>query len=90
MELIKENDKYQMMNDSTVIATLNFTKLQDHIISIDSIETEFEYRGLGLARKLIYELAQDARLNNDMLQPNCECAVQIFNRFSDIHDVLNK
>ncbi|MGQ4913774.1 MAG: GNAT family N-acetyltransferase [Candidatus Asgardarchaeia archaeon] len=62
--------------------------LEGNVMAIDSTYTPEEFRGRGLAARLMREAIKFARENNYKIKPNCSYAVHYFKKHPEDKDLL--
>ncbi len=62
--------------------------IRDNVMSLDSTYTPEEFRGRGLARRLVEEAIKYARENGLKIKPVCSYAVYFFKKYPQYSDVL--
>lgn len=77
---IKDNDDR--------VAEMTYSKLGTSKIIIDHTEVTQKLRGTGAGKKMVYTAVHFAREENLKIIPLCPFAKAVFDRNSDIQDVL--
>lgn len=81
IRLEKENDRYLAVKDNKTIAQLLFTPLPGKdAVSIDSIFVDKDYRGQGIAGKILAKAVLDAKKDGKKIKPICSFARAAFLR----------
>ena len=67
---------------------LIYSWASDAIFTIDHTEVHPEYGGKGIGKKLVLHAVAFARGKNAKIKPLCSYAMAVFDKTSDIQDVL--
>lgn len=73
-----------------IVGRMTFTIPSDEYIIIDHTEIEPLHNGKGLGKKLLYKVVEMARERNIEILPTCPYAKKMFQKLTDIQDVLKK
>lgn len=74
--------------DGKRIAEMTYSKAGSDKIIIDHTEAHEEYRGEGLAKKLVFHGVEFARKNELKVLPLCAYAKSVIERNEELQDVL--
>lgn len=85
MDIIKEKDCFYIENEGNKIGEITYYLKEGRII-IDHTYVNPDFRGHGLARKLVDAVVNKARAENLMIEPHCSYAVKVLfeEKYSDI------
>lgn len=83
-----EKGSFKALENNKEIGTLNYRWKGDNIISVDHTEVIPEFEGKGIAKELLMEAVEFARQKSLKIQPNCSYAKRVFEKSSEIQDVL--
>ncbi|HBX25691.1 MAG TPA: N-acetyltransferase [Firmicutes bacterium] len=83
MEFKKERNKILLMNENISIGEIDFSYLDEKNISIDHTYVNSNYRGQGIASKLILEVIQFVKENSLRIKPTCSYAVSFFQKHNE-------
>jgi hypothetical protein len=87
----KETDskgKFYMEDEIGITSELRYSTPKYGVLIIDHTETRIEFKGKGLASKLVKKSVEYARENNFKIVPNCSYARAHFDRHKEYEDVL--
>jgi len=87
----KESDgkgKFYMEDEIGITSELRYSTPENGVLSIDHTETREEFKGKGLASRLIKKSVDYARENNFKIVPGCSYAKAHFERHKEYEDVL--
>lgn len=87
----KESDgkgKFYMEDVTGIISELSYNIPENGVLNIDHTETRIEFKGKGLASRLVKKSVDYARENNFKLVPGCSFAKTHFDRHKEYKDVL--
>ena len=87
LEETPASGRYVIALDDHAEAIMTFRKLDENTIAIDHTVVPNEYRGHGLAAKLVERGIADARARGWKIQPICSYVVAQFRRHPDWADV---
>jgi len=73
-----------------VVGRMTFTIPSDEFIIIDHTEVDPLHNGKGIGKKLLYAIVEMARERNIKIIPTCPYANKMFQKLTDIQDVLRK
>ncbi|MCD7969788.1 MAG: N-acetyltransferase [Alistipes sp.] len=59
-------------------------------LTITHVGVDYEHRGTGLAKKLVFAAADYARENGLTVVPICSYARSVFRRYPELSDVLDR
>ncbi len=76
--------------DGERIGELTYTHEDSDVITIDHTEVSDDYRGQGLAKKLVLKSVDYARENELSIKPVCPYTKVVLEKDEDLHDVLLK
>lgn len=66
-----------------------FSRAEDNILIIDHTSVRNDYRGQGIAGKLVRHIVEKARENNQKIMPLCTFAKGEFDQHEEYQDVLH-
>ncbi|MBK5193162.1 MAG: N-acetyltransferase [Flavobacteriaceae bacterium] len=87
----KEGDskgKFYMEDEIGITSELRYSTPENGVLIIDHTETRIEFKGKGLASKLVKQSVEYARENNLKIVPGCSYAKVHFDRHEEYKDVL--
>ena len=87
----KESDskgKFYMEDETGITSELFYSKPEKGVLIIVHTETRIEFKGKGLASKLLKKSVEYARENNFKIIPGCSFAISQFETNKDYKDVL--
>ncbi len=68
---------------------LKYFYKNDHTLVIDHTEVNTEFSGQGIGKQLLFKVIEFARSKNLKILPLCSFAKTMFDKNSDINDVLS-
>ncbi|KRM67604.1 GNAT family N-acetyltransferase [Apilactobacillus ozensis] len=77
MDFSYEPGRFYMQNDNELIAEIKF-EINNNVLSINHTFVNNNYRGKGIARKLILKVISYAQQHNLLIKPVCSYAVKFF------------
>lgn len=81
---------FKAFDNEKEIGTLDYTLDEKNTILLNHTEVSPEYEGKGIGKKLVMESVEYARQKNMKILPRCSYAEKVFERTTDIQDVLYK
>ena len=89
MEYIQGNKRITILNEKKEeIGEITWTNAGESLIIIDHTFVENDYRGQGIAEKLVALSVDFARVNQVKVLPLCPFAKKEFDQKTEYHDVL--
>lgn len=89
MEYIQGNKRITALNEKKEeIGEITWTNAGESLIIIDHTFVENDYRGQGIAEKLVALSVDFARVNQVKVLPLCPFAKKEFDQKTEYHDVL--
>ncbi|MEG0284987.1 MULTISPECIES: GNAT family N-acetyltransferase [Vagococcus] len=89
MEYIQGNKRITVLNEKKEeIGEITWTNAGESLIIIDHTFVENDYRGQGIAEKLVALSVDFARVNQVKVLPLCPFAKKEFDQKTEYHDVL--
>lgn len=86
-----ENKGYAMAREAQKRAgVMTYSIAGEKHIIIDHTEVEPDFEGQGIGKKLLYKIVEMAREKNIEITATCPFAKAMFNKLTDIQDVLRK
>ena len=76
--------------DGTKAGIMTFSIPSEDYIIIEHTEVETMFNGKGIGKKLLYKIVDMAREKNIKIQPICSYADAVFQKQTDIQDVLKQ
>lgn len=70
------------------LAEMTYSKMSDELLIIDHTEVSDVLRGQGVGKAMVMQAVEMARENNTKILPLCPFAKSVFERVSEIRDVL--
>ncbi|WP_125714464.1 GNAT family N-acetyltransferase [Companilactobacillus kedongensis] len=90
MEIKSETNRFYIEENDILVGEVGITKIDDSIISIDHTFVNEDYRGQGLAKKLLDAALEYAELNDLKIVPVCSYAKATFKSTPEIQHFLTK
>ncbi|MBP1045151.1 N-acetyltransferase [Enterococcus sp. BWM-S5] len=91
MEIKEENERFVLFNDNNEeIGEMTWSNAGEEMMIIDHTFVDPQYRGQGLAEKLVLNGVEKARKENKKIIPLCPFAKKEFDTKSEYGDVLRK
>lgn len=90
MEIKSETNRFYIEESDILVGEIGITKIDDSTISIDHTFVNENYRGKGLARKLLDAALEYADKNNLKIVPVCSYAKATFKNDPNIQYLLTK
>lgn len=92
MEVKQINDTrrgyFEAVEDGKQAGKMTYTWAGDSKFIIDHTEVNEEFNGKGVGKKLVMAAVEYARTNNLKIIPLCPFAKSVFDKVTEIHDVL--
>jgi len=91
--IIKERDNkgFAMARDNNKRAgMMTYSIASDNHIIIDHTEVNSEFKGQGIGKQMLYKIVEMARVKNVKITPICPFANAMFEKLTDIQDVLKQ
>ncbi|SHL21249.1 GNAT family N-acetyltransferase [Flavobacterium chilense] len=92
MEIQQINDTrrgyFEAVEDGKQAGKMTYTWAGDSKFIIDHTEVNEEFNGKGVGKKLVMAAVEYARTNNLKIIPLCPFAKSVFDKVTEIHDVL--
>lgn len=92
MEVQQINDTrrgyFEAVEDGKQAGKMTYTWAGDSKFIIDHTEVNEEFNGKGVGKKLVMAAVEYARTNNLKIIPLCPFAKSVFDKVTEIHDVL--
>jgi len=92
MEIQQINDTrrgyFEAVEDGKQAGKMTYTWAGDSKFIIDHTEVNEEFNGKGVGKKLVMAAVEYARANNLKIIPLCPFAKSVFDKVTEIHDVL--
>lgn len=86
-----EQDAIYLRNDSGAhLAEVTFSEMGNGVVDINHTFVDSSLRGQGMANKLLTNLAQHLRENNQKAYPTCSYAVKWFESHPEFSDIYAK
>ncbi|AJD89782.1 GNAT family acetyltransferase [Jeotgalibacillus malaysiensis] len=76
-------------HDNQEAGEATFSRAGDNILIIDHTSVKDDYRGQGVAAKLVSHIVEKARENNQKIMPLCPFAKGEFDKHEEYQDVLH-
>ena len=89
----KESDskgKFYMEDEIGITSELRYSTSENGVLIIEHTETRIEFKGKGLASKLVKQSVEYVRENNLKIVPGCSYAKVNFERHEEYKDVLKQ
>jgi len=80
--------KFYTEDEIGITSELSYSTTENGVLIIDHTETRIEFKGKGLASRLVKESVDYARENNFKIVPGCSYAKAHFDRHKENEDVL--
>ncbi|MGL4695307.1 GNAT family N-acetyltransferase [Enterococcus larvae] len=91
MEIKEENERFVLFNDNNEeIGEMTWSNAGEEMMIIDHTFVDPQYRGQGLAEKLVLNGVEKARKENKKIIPLCPFAKKEFDTKPEYGDVLRK
>lgn len=89
---INQNGKgsFKAFENNEEVGTLDYTMDEKNTMLLNHTEVNPAYEGKGIAKKLVMESVEFARKNDLKILPRCTYAEKLFERSTEIQDVLYK
>lgn len=87
IELNTLENKFELFDKDKKIGEICF-KLDGNIMIVDHTEVDLEYKGQGLAKRLLDSLVKYADENNYKIRPVCSFVVKAFEKYRNLHYLL--
>lgn len=89
MKHYEEEGLYIIKDDNDVaMGEITYVVSGDNLLIIDHTLVHDEFRGMGIASKLVAHIVELAREQNKKIMPLCPFAKGEFDRKTEYHDVL--
>lgn len=88
----KETDSkgsFYIGNGAEILAEMTYSKAGTQLIIIDHTEVSESLKGQGVGLRLLKTLVEYARTNSVKVMPLCPFAKSVFEKRSELRDVLN-
>lgn len=85
---IKNTGLFFIRENGKRIGEMVYSRVDEHIINIEHTEVDPDYKGKGLAQKLMAKAIEYARENQQKIIPTCAFAKSVFDKKPEIRDVL--
>nr|WP_199003371.1 GNAT family N-acetyltransferase [Flavobacterium sp. ASV13] len=79
---------FEAVEDGKQAGKMTYTWAGDSKFIIDHTEVNEEFNGKGVGKKLVMAAVEYARANNLKIIPLCPFAKSVFDKVTEIHDVL--
>ncbi|MDD2635579.1 MAG: GNAT family N-acetyltransferase [Bacteroidales bacterium] len=76
--------------NNEIAGKMTYTIPSADFIIIDHTEVETSYKGKGVGKQLLYKIVEMVREKNIKITPLCPFADAMFQKLTDIQDVLKK
>ena len=80
--------KFYMEDEIGITSELTYSTQENGVLIIDHTETRIEFKGKGLASRLVKKSVDYARENKFKIVPGCSYAKAFFDRHKEYEDVL--
>ena len=89
MEIKQSGSGFFIESENKMVAQLVYTMLPNNVLAINSVVVNPEFRGQGIATKIVNHCVEYAREHKLVIKPICSFAVAEFARRKDYADVLS-
>jgi predicted GNAT family acetyltransferase len=90
MELNHEKGRFYLVDNDKTIGELTYSTVEDGVISLDHTFVDEEYRGQGLAKRLLNAVVDFSDLKGLKIVPVCEYAKTAFKNRPEIRFILTE
>lgn len=88
-EYNEDGGVFYLVDDGERLGKITYDDVDGDRFVVDWVEVEPEYRGQGLARRLIDRIANFARDRGVMIRPTCGVTRSVMERHAEFADVLD-
>ncbi|HIY92113.1 GNAT family N-acetyltransferase [Companilactobacillus sp. HBUAS56275] len=88
MELNHEDGRFYLEDNGKTVGELTYSKVEDNVISLDHTYVDENYRGQGLAAKLLNATVDYSDLKGLKIVPVCEYAKAAFEKRPELRFIL--
>jgi len=90
MEMNHEDGRFYIEDNDKLVGEITYSEVEDGVISLDHTFVNDDYRGQGIAGKLLNAALDYADLKSLKIVPVCEYAKSVFKRKPEIRFLLTE